>query len=293
MDSAELEEDSAIAIELQKKVKDELHYSERRLVALAAYFKARALGMNKGDAEIDAARSMNVGVRTIARWRGKYKSEGAGFFTSSRWGTHSKTPYLLADITLQKEARMWVREHAARNKDANGNSTPNMKVEDFQEYLNRVLIPKFVSAWGETVNFENNERHADGDGAQVGAVAEASATQNDSEVHVCAWGKCHVAIGTVPPGAVTEHLRWQPPKDAHVLTRNKHLRSQSLKAALRQQEAARKAGKAVQYASLSAVKSYLNKLGFSVVRNGKSSFVDGHEREDVIVSRIVFLETYF
>jgi hypothetical protein len=37
---------------------------------------------------------------------------------------------------LQKSATLWVREHAAKHKDNKGDSTPNMKVSDFQEYLN-------------------------------------------------------------------------------------------------------------------------------------------------------------
>jgi hypothetical protein len=106
MGAAELAEDTKIAVALQKRVKEELNYSERRLVVISAYFKARSLGKSKGDAEIDTATSMGVGVRTIRRWKGKYKSEGDGFFTSSRWDSHSKIPYLLADKTLKNEASM-------------------------------------------------------------------------------------------------------------------------------------------------------------------------------------------
>ena len=145
-DATELEEAAAMAVQLQSKVKAELHYSERRLVGIAAYYKARALGMSKGDAAADAARSRDVGVRTLERWTATYLSEGDGFFTHSRWGAHSKTPYLLADKTLQKQATLWVREHAALHKNDKGDMTPNMKVSDFQDYLNTELIPKFVSA---------------------------------------------------------------------------------------------------------------------------------------------------
>ena len=44
--SKELALDTHIALELQRKVKEDLHYSERRLMAVSAYFKARSLGMS-------------------------------------------------------------------------------------------------------------------------------------------------------------------------------------------------------------------------------------------------------
>jgi hypothetical protein len=66
-DAAQLEEDTPMAIYLQQKVRTELHYSERRLVAIVAYYKA--LGMSKGAAAQDAARSADVGVRTVEQWK--------------------------------------------------------------------------------------------------------------------------------------------------------------------------------------------------------------------------------
>jgi hypothetical protein len=71
------------------------------------------------------------------------------------------------------------------------------------------------------------------------------------------------------------------------------LRAESLKAISRKEAESKKAGKMIQYASLSATKSYLHRLGFGIVRKGKSSFVDGHERVDVLASRTVFLQQYF
>ena len=102
---SQLREDALIALHLQATVKAELHYSQRRLVGIAAYYKARALGMSKEAAAEDAARSIDVGARTLRRWKSEYLSEGDGFFTNGRWGAHRKTPYLLADKTLQKDAR--------------------------------------------------------------------------------------------------------------------------------------------------------------------------------------------
>ena len=77
------------------------------------------------------------------------------------------------------------------------------------------------------------------------------------------------------------------------MARDAHFRSQSLKAISSREEAARRAGKEIQYVSLSAAKSYLHRLGFSVIRKGKGSFVDGHERDDVLASRVSFLKDYF
>ena len=164
-DELQLSEDTAIALELQKKVKDDLHFSERRLVAIAAYYEARASGIRRRGAMQGAARSMAIGLRTMERWVAKYLSEGEGFFESSRWGAHSKTPYLLADKTLQQAATVWVRGHAARHKDEKGEAAPNMKVEDFQDYLNAVLIPNFVAEWGDTVDFRQSiiRRNANAD----------------------------------------------------------------------------------------------------------------------------------
>ena len=66
-----------------------------------------------------------------------------------------------------------------------------------------------------------------------------------------------------------------------------------MKAISRQDKAAKKAGKVVQYASVSAAKSYSHRLGFPVIRKGKNSFVDGHERADVLASRCVYCKEYF
>ena len=77
-----------------------------------------------------------------------------------------------------------------------------------------------------------------------------------------------------------------PPKDAHVKLQQAHLRAESLKAISKKTKIY--AGKKVEYASLAAAKSYLHRLGFSVIRKGKSSFVDGHERCDVLESRADF-----
>ena len=49
----------------------------------------------------------------------------------------------------------------------------------------------------------------------------------------------------------------------------------------------------VEYVSQSTALSYLHRLGFSVRHVGKSSFVDGHERDDVVLSRKKFLDKYF
>ena len=68
-DAAQLEADTPMAIYLQQKIRTELHYSERRRVAIVAYYKARSLGMSKGAATQDAARSADVGVRTVERWK--------------------------------------------------------------------------------------------------------------------------------------------------------------------------------------------------------------------------------
>lgn len=40
-----------------------------------------------------------------------------------------------------------------------------MKVEDFQDYLNAVLIPNFVAEWGDTVDFRQSiiRRNANAD----------------------------------------------------------------------------------------------------------------------------------
>ena len=83
-DELQLSEDTAIALELQKKVKDDLHFSERRLVAIAAYYEVRASGIRRRGAMQGAARSMAIGLRTMERWVAKYLSEGEGFFESSR-----------------------------------------------------------------------------------------------------------------------------------------------------------------------------------------------------------------
>ena len=55
--SKELAADTHVALQLQHKVNEDLHYSERRLMAMSAYVKARSLGMSKGDADKDVARS--------------------------------------------------------------------------------------------------------------------------------------------------------------------------------------------------------------------------------------------
>ena len=89
-----------------------------------------------------------------------------------------------------------------------------------------------------------------------------------------------------PPPEVRE-------QDAHVQAMHEHLRSQSLKAAQRKERSANLVGKEVKYVSKSAAKSYLHRLGFNVVRKGKHSFVDGHERDDVLASRVQFLQDYF
>ena len=70
---AQMKADTTIAVHLQSKVKTELHYSERRLVGVAAYYKAKVLGMSKAEAAEDAARSMDVGASTIRR-RGYFHS---------------------------------------------------------------------------------------------------------------------------------------------------------------------------------------------------------------------------
>lgn len=313
-DEAELAEDTIIAVRLSKQVKGEMHYSERRLLAVSAYFQARARGMSRGSAERDAARSMDVSRSTVRRWKKKYLSEGDGFFVESRWGAHSKTPYLLADKTLQKEARQWVREHAAQHKDEKGNMEPNMKVADFQDYLNSVLIPKFALAWGDTINFDGDggvsAKGSHDDIQAVGAAAEggrdateldhdATAAQGGSgaagSVVACDWDQCYVSVGPihVPTDVAMAESKLQPVLDAHVVAYSAHLRHISLKAIAKKASDAKKAGKRVQYASLSAAKSYLHRLGFNIVRKGKSSFVDGHERADVLASRTVFLKEYF
>jgi hypothetical protein len=306
-----LAEDTAIAFELQKTVKDELHYSERRLIAISAYYQARASGMSKTEASKDAARSMSIGKRTMERWVSKYLSEGEGFFRSCRWGAHSKTPYLLADKSLQKVATMWIREHAAQKKDAHGNAIPNMKVEDFQDYLNSALIPRFVSEWGDTVDFRQSivRRNANANTAPAGSNTNAAPARNGTDAAVpenadaAAPRNADAAVAengmaATPPenedaNAARPSAQVQSMQDAHVQLMHEHQRSQSLKAAQRKEQSATLVGKEVQYVSRSAAKSYLHRLGFNVVRKGKHSFVDGHERDDVLASRAQFLQDYF
>ena len=104
----------------------------------------------------------------------------------------------------------------------------------------------------------------------------AKAVDNAAPVG-CGWGDCHVRIEPCQAEGALLCSRFGTQRDAHVIAREAHLRAESLKAISRKEAELKKAGKMIQYASLSATKSYLHRLGFGIVRKGTSSFLDGYE----------------
>ena len=84
-----------------------------------------------------------VTATTIAKWIKGFESSGDGWFDESRWGTHPKTPWLLADKFLETQAREWLYANSNKRKDSvSRNSIRNLKAADFRDYLNKELLPK-------------------------------------------------------------------------------------------------------------------------------------------------------
>jgi len=129
----------AIALESRAQRLRDSSWHERRRDALEAYHMY--LGMidhNIGEALEYAAWHADVKVNAVRRWRDAHVELGSNFWSQRNqcWGRHPKTRFVLHDKEVQSQARQWVRERACPK-----HGKP-MKLYDFQQYCNNVLIPE-------------------------------------------------------------------------------------------------------------------------------------------------------
>ena len=106
---------------------EEFVWSERKLMAVRAYYACLKLQLPVLTATDVARHAANTDERTVRYWVADFENNH-GWFSASLWGTNTKTPSLMADV----EHRLWARQWVIHNM-GHRNTEPNKRAIDFQK----------------------------------------------------------------------------------------------------------------------------------------------------------------
>lgn len=135
---------------------DEFVWSERKLMAVRAYYACLKLELPMLTATDVARHAANTNERTVRYWVADFENNH-GWFSASLWGTNTKTPSLMADV----EHRLWARQWVIHNM-GHRNTEPNKRAIDFQKAshehfdydfdpVNPVISLRCATQWLHTV----------------------------------------------------------------------------------------------------------------------------------------------